>query len=326
MMRSKRGKILSVIIIGLFILPIVGLAIFHLNTGSNVEEAHTNVTLNKTYVNLTLPFGKDSSLTLYVETRLYTENGTYTVSNMSIPLLIVEPGWPFTRAYSSGRIITIPTVLLALPEEFREKSFSAPVTTFTVPQGMCLPFKLHSPGLIYVGTTPGPCKSYGVQLEYRNDTGLLEYGSVFGVVGGSVYQDIISVVAWANLNRTVIQVPEENLSFCQNYYSKDIMYTMPGDYVYHDTFGEYLGCRIPDERPLLILYKSPDANQIWSHLLGNYTGHVLVVSPIMKTVGQIPYLEDVVTYHAVYILPDNTTIKGVESVSAFLGINITVSS
>ena len=320
MPRRKKSKLLpfvGVLLLVLFLLPVV--AYISSNRAKREWEGHTTTTgKNQENITYTLPFGPNTGISIFIDTRFLAQNASVELTNTTLSLIVVKPGWPFTVVTDGAREFKIPTILIGLPYELTRKNFSSPIETYGIKEGLCLPFEYSSMnGGIYIASTPESCKQVVVNLKY-SDNNILDRGVIYSPVSNVVYEEIYYVYSWSNLQNYTVTIPKDKLAFCLGYYALNITYTTPGTYEFYKPGVRYLGGSIPTQYGrLLLLYKSPEANKIWVKLPLNYKGYVVVVSPLMKNLGSIPYIDKLQEKKAILIEGNNVT-EGVDAVEAQL--------
>lgn len=245
---------------------------------------------------LTLPFGEGSSFTLLRVQRLIV-NGTEVDAWMSEQVLIVEkPGFPLTRARTlEGEAVEVPTVLLAVPSELWGGSFYAVISGSILGEPLCVHFK-HDRWL--KGGTPGACKSVLIEVHH-DESGLTRATVMYMAIGGALYYERVEVVARsirgsARVNREPV---------CASFYSRSIEYAAPGLYLFDGRGGvQYVtGVRYSEARPLLIVLKHPANGELWRRLPETHRGYVLLVSPLLAHIDEVPELDRVLTEKVVRI-------------------------
>lgn len=314
--RSTKSRYLAVIgllLLVLFLLPVISYVIGNTTHKTKSETKSNGKSKEEENITLTLPFKKDSGITLYIDTRLLTQNGTIELANYTKTLLITEPNWPFTLVSDGHRVFKIPTVMIGIPLQMSGRNFSSPIETSLVKEGLCLPFEYDVNTKSYLGVTPEVCKDVIVDFKYR-DNGILSHGTISLTISNVIYQERIFMVAWSNVGNYTISIPIRELRFCKGYYSPDIKYTTPGTYLVEGYSVEYIGSGIPrNYTRLLLLYKSSDVEGIWSNITSTYQGYVVVVSPLMKNLASIPYITKLQNVKTILINGDKLVV-GVEGV------------
>ena len=326
-MRVPRS-VLKGIAIGVLVLVVAGVAVgfFGLMSGNGSQGSSSTRTSSSPVRHYAFPFGPGDYVTLRVVRRLvFLANHTSTVLDQySVTYRIDRISWPFTTVSVVNTSYTrvIPTIELAMPTNLLGKNITGVVSVSLFHDTACFPFKLfrHTNNTyIYEAGTPGTCKSVTVTGVY-DEHGALDRLVVQYVIGSTLYQEIISLVAYSTSNPISITVQGEPV--CISYYSKELRYTLPGAYVFlpDRAYVLYDFSKILSRRPLLIIDKNHDgAEGIWKNLPGNYVGGVIVVSPMAK-IWEIPmkFLSLVQKYGAVLILSSNKTITGIGNVEAYI--------
>lgn len=244
---------------------------------------------------LTLPFGEGSSFTLLRVQRLIV-NGTEVDAWMSEQVIIVEkPGFPLTRARTlEGEVVEVPTVLLAVPPELWGGSFYAVISGSILGEPLCVHFR-HDGWLR--GGTPGACKSVLIEVHH-DESGLTRAAVMYMAIGGALYYERVEVVARSIQGSS--RVNREPV--CDSFYSRSIEYAAPGLYLFDGRRVEYVaGVRYSEVKPLLIVLKHPANAELWRRLPETYRGYVLLVSPLLAHIDEVPELDRVLTEKVVRI-------------------------
>ena len=323
-MKPRAKALAALLILVALLAPTIALVTYKTRPSPQPEPA------SEREIQLTLPFRRGDTFTLYKVVRLTpvsgNETGPVTVTNGTVEVMVLKPGWPFTlvKIMGSNRTAnaTIPTVLLGMPREFLGRNITAPITVDTLGDAVCLPLRytgVTATGESYIGTTPEQCKSLTVFIGYYSN-GLLNRMAFHYIVGDTIYTEITELVAWSVSGPSKINVTLDDLRFCAGYYSRSILYTLPGAYMFTLTEAliAYRFDAVLNTTPLLILSKSEANEELWRILPGNYTGGVIVVSPLLRGYWRIPHLDEVTRHGAVLILPGGKTVVGTENVTRYI--------
>lgn len=323
-MRTSRRPLLAALVVGIVVvvlLPVVGYLTPLLRPAGPAQPAEANTTL-------TLPFQRGDYFRLLhsVVLRDLGSNTTHNVLGEVITVRVLEVGWPFTTVEATAEnrtsAVQLPTFLLGLPLEMLGKNVSAPVPVFLFSDVVCMPFGYSGKtldGETYVASTPETCKSIVVYASYF-DNGVLNKASLHYTIGDTIYQELYEMAVWSTNGETRLTVPSSSMRLCSGYYSRNLMLTLPGAYVFmgREVAVSYRFDEVVNATPLLVLSKSAKNQVLWEKLPDAYRGAAIVVSPMLRDFWLVPHLEDVEKYGAVLVLPGNRTVVGTENVTRYL--------
>lgn len=246
---------------------------------------YTRMNSPNSTVEVTLPFSRGDAFTLLKTMQIIYSNETVTVDQSQEILIIEEPGFPLTTVKTLyGNVFKIPTIYFAVPKEL--SGFYTPVLFNLFNESACIMLTLRHRGRLS-GGTPGTCKSALVDVEY-DERGLVKTVVTYATVGGAVYAERIDVVARSVNGESRVKV----LDTCIEFYSSNIMYSLPGLYEVKNGKVHYVNTRnYTDFKPLLLVLKTPENNQIWETLPRSYQGYVLLVSPLLVDLERVPELD-----------------------------------
>lgn len=282
-----KTKVATLIIIVAILLSSIGTFLYVMAPSTPANTSETE---------LVLPFTNGSSFTLLYRVMVTVENDTRVVEEVEDVFSVIEPGFPFTRVKTlDGIEKNIPTIFLAVPRELTATSFYTPISTKLLGETLCIQLSPKSSRL--VGGTPGSCKSVFVEVRY-NEYGLTDQAIFYGSIGGSIYSEHVYVVARSVSGETVVKAKP----LCITMYSQNILFATPGLYYFDTHGGRYvLDTDYGKYKPLLIILKTPENQQVWESLPGRYVGYVLLVSPLLVDIDKIPELERVMAEKIVYL-------------------------
>lgn len=247
---------------------------------------------------VTLPFSAGSTFTLYrVVVLLGGDNGTYVLSEHEEILVVEEPGFPASRARTlSGESVLIPTIYLGVPKELASKDFYVPVYTRLIGEALCIHLAPESWGE-HAGGTPGACKRILVVVSW-DERGMTTRTVILSGVGGAPYAEYIYVVARSVNGETRVR-PEKT---CLSYHSPEIMLSTPGLYYFDSGRATYVDdTDYSKYRPLLVVLKTRENESLWRTLLLTYTGYVLLVSPLLSNIDEVPELDRLISEKVVRV-------------------------
>ena len=309
--------------VAMVLLPVLGYLIPLLKPAGTVS-------LGSAEVNATLTFSFQErdyfKLVHSIVLRDFSSNTTHKVLSEVISVRVLRISWPFTTVEAATEnktsTVQLPTFLLGLPLELLRKNVSAPVPMLLFSDVICMLFDYTGEtidGETYTATTPETCKSIVVYASYF-ENGLLNKASLHYTIGDSVYQEFYEMIEWSTSGETRVTVSSSSMKLCSGYYSRNLMLTLPGAYVFMS--GEvavtYRFEEVLNTTPLLILTKSAKNQVLWEKLPDVYRGAAIVVSPMLRDFWLVPHLEDVEKYGAVLVLPGNRMVVGTENVTQYL--------
>lgn len=278
-------RLLTVLVLLVVALSVVGV-VFQVHGPTTHHDA----------AEVTLPFSHGSSFTLLRTVSIMLGNETAVIEESEEVFIVVEPGFPLTRVrLLSGVEKYLPTVFLAVPLELYSSDFYAPVEAKLVNEALCI--QLQPRGTRHSGGTPGTCKSVFVEVRY-DERGLTQQTMLYAGIGGAVYIERTYVVARSVSGEIRVKVEP----VCTTLYSSSILYATPGLYYFDEKGGRYIVDREYDKyRPLLIVLKTPENQELWRTLPGRYRGYVLLVSPLLADLDKVPGLERLQTEKVIYL-------------------------
>lgn len=184
--------------------------------------------------------------------------------------------------------IRLPLTDVVLPEELAGAGFSAPVAVVPLGDVACTEFRPIG-DRAYIGGPPGRCKPYIVYREYSSDGLLLRETVTVFLPGGALLVVHKSVTAARHQAARPARVDAGGEPLCSGAISDDIRLVPPGVYLFAGPVV-YRACPAAEyikERPLLVLDKTPESQEVWSRLLDGRPGrlYVYVKSPLLVLPG-----------------------------------------
>lgn len=245
---------------------------------------HKTLNNDDVLLEVTVAFNKGDSFTLLKTTQIIYSNETITIDQAQEILIIEEPGFPLTTVKTlSGDVLKVPTIYFAVPRELM--GFYTPVSFHLFNESACIMLNWKQGYLS--GGTPGTCKSALVDVKY-DERGLVTTVVTYATVGGAVYAERVDVVARSVSRESRVKV----LDTCIEFYSSNIMYSLPGLYEVKNGKVHYVNTRnYTDFKPLLLVLKTPENQQLWETLPRSYHGYVLLVSPLLVDLERVPELD-----------------------------------
>lgn len=264
---------------------------------------------------LRVPLVVGDYLSLYIVDSQVLQNGSLLPFYVSKGLYeVVNISFPFITLSGPNGTLTLPLYYIWVPPG--AQNISTPIESVGVPGYMCMTLYRYG-GYYFYGSEPGNCTEATASIEFDPRTGFTYQTELFiAAPSGPIREDIFLTSYSVNPNASTLIELNSSDELCNGPYSQDVVYTTPGGYYINGTTVEYLPylSLIGNRTPLLVLYAGPSVQPIWSLLPGRYSGYVIVVSPIMHDIQDVPFLSDALAYGAVYEPAPGEVVVGVDNV------------